>query len=80
MTKYVLLKANEKYTMPSSLDSCAFGRFLKFWRAIRNLSQEEIAFRLDCSARHINRIENGNGHPSESLIEDLAERNAKVKA
>lgn len=50
----------------------AFGRFLRFWRNVHNLSQEELAFRLDCSPRHISRLENGSGKPSEAMIRDIA--------
>ncbi len=49
----------------------AFGRFLKFWRSVHNLSQEELAFRLDCSPRHLSRLENGNSRPSETIVMDI---------
>ncbi|MEH6549924.1 MAG: helix-turn-helix transcriptional regulator [Pseudomonadales bacterium] len=50
----------------------AFPRFLKFWRGVHSLSQEELAHRLDSSPRHISRLENGNGRPSEALVLDIA--------
>ena len=53
-------------------NSQAFGRFLKFWRSVHKLSQEELAFRLDCSPRHISRLENGSSGASEALITDIA--------
>ena len=49
----------------------AFGRFLKFWRSVHELSQEELGFRLDSSPRHISRIENGSSRPSEAIILDI---------
>jgi transcriptional regulator with XRE-family HTH domain len=49
----------------------AFGRFLKFWRGVFKLSQEELAFRLDSSPRHISRLENGSSRPSESIVIDV---------
>ena len=49
-----------------------FGRFLKFWRNLHQLSQEELAFRLESSPRHISRLENGSSRPSESIISDIA--------
>jgi transcriptional regulator with XRE-family HTH domain len=52
--------------------SLAFGRLLKYWRGVRSLSQEDLSFELDCSTRHISRIESGRGHPSETIIEDIA--------
>lgn len=49
----------------------AFGRFLKFWRSVHEVSQEELAFRLDSSPRHISRIENGSSRPSETIILEI---------
>ena len=48
------------------------GRFIRFWRKVRNLSQEDLAEKLDSSPRHISRLENGSSRPSEAMIEDLA--------
>ncbi|MEM1110969.1 MAG: helix-turn-helix transcriptional regulator [Pseudomonadota bacterium] len=48
-----------------------FGRLLKFWRGIRGLSQEELAHRLDSTARHISRLENGHVHPSKVMVEGI---------
>ncbi|HCS28449.1 MAG TPA: XRE family transcriptional regulator [Spongiibacteraceae bacterium] len=49
----------------------AFGRFLKFWRSVHEVSQEELGFRLDSSPRHISRIENGSSRPSEAIILEI---------
>lgn len=49
-----------------------FARFLKFWRQVRKLSQEELAHRIDSSPRHISRLENGSSRPSEPMVEDIA--------
>lgn len=49
----------------------AFGRFLRFWRGVFSLSQEELAYRLDSSPRHISRLENGSSRPSESMVLDI---------
>lgn len=49
-----------------------FGRFLRFWRQVHKVSQEELADRIHCSPRHISRVENGSSRPSEKLIEDIA--------
>ncbi len=49
----------------------AFGRFLKFWRDVYSISQEELAERLNSSPRHISRIENGSGRPSEALVLEI---------
>lgn len=50
----------------------AFSRFIKFWRTVHGLSQEELAFRLDSSPRHISRMENGSSRPSESMVEEIS--------
>ena len=49
-----------------------FGRFLKFWRGVHQLSQEDLADRLNSSPRHISRLENGNSRPSETMVLDIA--------
>lgn len=59
--------------MDKSTESLSFGRFLKFWRNLHQLSQEELAFRHGSSPRHISRLENGASRPSESFIEEIAE-------
>ena len=51
----------------------AFGRFLKFWRGLHQLNQEELAFRLDSSPRHISRLENGSSRPSEVIIKEISQ-------
>lgn len=48
------------------------GRFLRFWRQVCGLSQEELAELVESSPRHISRLENGSSRPSETMIEDLA--------
>lgn len=50
----------------------AFSRFLKFWRTLRELSQEELAHQLGSSPRHISRLENGVNQPGEALVKELA--------
>jgi DNA-binding XRE family transcriptional regulator len=49
-----------------------FGIYLKFWRNLHQLSQEELAFRHGSSPRHISRLENGSSRPSENFIEEIA--------
>lgn len=50
----------------------AFGRFLRFWRQVHNMSQEQLAERLGSSPRHISRLENGGSQPSESITQEIA--------
>lgn len=49
-----------------------FGRFLRFWRELHGLSQEQLAERINSSARHIRRLETGAGQPSAGMVEDIA--------
>ena len=58
--------------MTESATELPFGRFLKFWRGVHSLSQEELAHRLDSSTRHISRLENGSSRPSETMAQDIA--------
>jgi len=58
--------------MAQSNTQTAFGRFLKFWRDTHNIKQEVLAFKINSSARHLSRLENGISRPSESIIEDIA--------
>lgn len=58
--------------MPVSPQDNTFGRLLRFWRAALDLSQEELAARLEVSARHISFLENGRTGPSRDFIERLA--------
>lgn len=50
-----------------------FGELLRFWREIRDFSQESLAFEADASTRHISRMENGKSMPSFAMIENLAQ-------
>jgi len=59
--------------MSNTIAENAFGRFLKFWRKVHKVSQEALAFKLNSSARHISRLENGSSRASESLIKDIAQ-------
>lgn len=56
-------------TAPSSKP---FGRFLKFWRQVHKISQEQLADKLGSSPRHISRLENGASQPSETITEEIA--------
>ena len=58
--------------MSNPVSQFAFSRFLKFWRGIHKLSQEEFAFRLNSSPRHISRLENGSSRPSEDIIKEIS--------
>ncbi|MDC0088435.1 helix-turn-helix transcriptional regulator [Porticoccaceae bacterium] len=50
----------------------AFARFLKFWRAVHSISQEQLADRINSSPRHISRLENGSSRPSQAMVSDIA--------
>lgn len=65
-----------------------FGRLLKEWRALRNLSQLDLSVDADVSQRHISFLESGRSKPSREMILLLAEvldlplreRNAMLQA
>lgn len=56
----------------SELKNPVFGELLRFWREIRGVSQESLAFEAEASPRHISRMENGKAMPSVAMIENLA--------
>jgi transcriptional regulator with XRE-family HTH domain len=58
--------------MPETTSDIPFTRFLKYWRGVHNISQEELAYSIDSSSRHLSRIENGSSRPSESLVLEIA--------
>ncbi|MFT7405479.1 MAG: transcriptional regulator with XRE-family HTH domain [Zhongshania sp.] len=58
--------------MKNNSSKVVFGRFLKFWRGVHHLSQEDLSDRLSSSPRHISRLENGNSRPSEVMVLDIA--------
>lgn len=58
--------------MPNSDTNFAFGRFLKFWRGVHHLSQEQLADLINSSPRHISRLENCSSKPSHSMVADIA--------
>ena len=58
--------------MPAPPQDNAFGRLLRFWRTALDLSQEELAGRLDVSARHISFLENARTGPSRGFVDRLA--------
>lgn len=68
--------ANDETQYPSKQtekkSEFSFGRMLKFWRGVRSLSQEDIAFSLSSSPRHISRMENGRANPSKTMVEAIA--------
>jgi transcriptional regulator with XRE-family HTH domain len=49
-----------------------FGRFLRFWRGVHSLSQEQLADLINSSPRHISRLENGSSRPSQTIASDIA--------
>ena len=50
----------------------AFARFLKFWRSVHGVSQEQLAGHINGSPRHISRLENGSSRPSQAIAKDIA--------
>lgn len=55
------------------MDQQKIGRFLKELRKAKNLTQEQLAERLNISGRTVSRWETGNNMPDISLLVELAE-------
>lgn len=53
--------------------SAAFGSILKEWRAVRRVSQLDLALRAELSARHLSFLETGRAAPSRGMIMRLAD-------
>jgi transcriptional regulator with XRE-family HTH domain len=51
----------------------SFGVLLRQWRAVRRLSQLELALDADVSTRHLSCIETGRAQPSREMVLRLAE-------
>lgn len=50
-----------------------FAQTLKTWRGARHLSQMDLAFEADVSARHISFLETGRAQPSREMIARLSD-------
>ena len=51
----------------------SFGILLRRWRAVRRLSQLELALDADISTRHLSCVETGRAQPSREMVLRLAE-------
>jgi len=49
------------------------GRMLREWRAVRRISQLDLALDSDISTRHLSCIETGKAQPSRALLDQLAD-------
>lgn len=54
------------------MTNSGFGKLLKEWRALRHLSQLDLAHEAGVSARHLSFVESGRSNPSPELVLDLA--------
>lgn len=61
-----------KPELETGSDDRAFGRLLRFWRGVHDVRQEDLAFNLASSPRHISRLENGRVRPSREMVERIA--------
>jgi transcriptional regulator with XRE-family HTH domain len=55
------------------MPNASFGALLRRWRAVRRLSQLELALDVDISTRHLSCIETGRAQPSREMVLRLAE-------
>ncbi|MEH6822615.1 MAG: helix-turn-helix domain-containing protein [Motiliproteus sp.] len=60
--------------MPLSKPQNIFGRLVKFWRQSFALSQEELAYRLGVSTRHLSFLECGRARPNRELVLALVDK------
>lgn len=67
-----LEKGDEGEDFLHELPSDSFGRLLRFWRKVFEVSQESLALDLESSPRHISRLENGRVRPSRGMIVRIA--------
>ena len=51
----------------------AFGPLLKDWRAVRRMSQLDLALEAEISARHLSFVETGRAQPSRDMVLRLAD-------
>ena len=51
----------------------SFGVLLRHWRAVRHLSQLDLALDAEISTRHISCVETGRAQPSREMVLRLAE-------
>ena len=57
----------------NTVDKTNFGVLLRRWRAVRHLSQEDLALDADISTRHLSCVETGRAQPSREMVLRLAE-------
>lgn len=55
------------------MPNMSFGVLLRGWRAVRHLSQLELALDADISTRHLSCVETGRAQPSREMVLRLAE-------
>src|SRR5262250_2233498 len=55
------------------MPNTTFGILLRHWRAVRHLSQLELALDASISTRHLSCVETGRARPSREMILRLAE-------
>ena len=55
-------------------DTLQIGDLLREWRALRRMSQLQLALEADVSQRHLSFIESGRSAPSRDMVLKLAER------
>lgn len=56
-----------------SNDAASFGMLLRQWRAVRRLSQMDLALEAEISMRHLSCLETGRAQPSREMVARLAE-------
>jgi transcriptional regulator with XRE-family HTH domain len=65
-----VISASESATTSPGI---SFGVLLRRWRAVRHLSQLDLALDADISTRHLSCVETGRAQPSREMVHRLAE-------
>ncbi len=73
MQNQPLIPSNYSDHYETNEQKATFGRFLRFWRSVRRLSQEQLAEKLDCSTRHLSRLETACSQPSLCIVMELCQ-------
>jgi len=67
------VRSTDSRSPPPPLPSAHVGALLREWRAVRRLSQLDLALEAEVSARHLSCVETGKSQPSRDMVARLAD-------
>jgi transcriptional regulator with XRE-family HTH domain len=59
--------------LPAEVQTTRFGSLLRHWRAVRRMSQLDVALSADISQRHLSFLESGRARPSRGMVLRISE-------